>query len=242
MPQLSIQTQDKLKELLLAIADGEKGIEVQRKALGRNPLFEPYAAFQRLDRRRLGFLSSIDILSFLHDNGYREHTEAECYYLVQFFDCDEDDRLNYTEWLSLCLPCDHAKLRADVTQRPNYYVGPEDHLARAVESDICRLFIREIHMQHRIEKLKQEISLCYDFTPEDGFKCIDDFNYGYIDFSNLKRFLKRNGNIPANKELAAIIRRLDLDADSKLNKNEWCHGIAPTEPYSKVDLSHQSKV
>lgn len=54
----------------------------------------------------------------------------------------------------------------------------------------------------------------YDYTAEDAFSSIDDFNYGYVDFSNLKRFLKKNGFIPTNKDLAAIIRRLDLNADS----------------------------
>ena len=76
----------------------------------------------------------------------------------------------------------------------------------------------------------------YDYTAEDAFSSIDDFNYGYVDFSNLKRFLKKNGFIPTNKDLAAIIRRLDLNADSWLGKDEFIEGIKPVEPYSKVDV------
>lgn len=76
----------------------------------------------------------------------------------------------------------------------------------------------------------------YDYSHEDAFASIDDFNYGYVDFSNLKRFLKKNGYIPTNKDLAAIIRRLDLNADSKLGKTEFIEGIKPVEPYSKVDI------
>lgn len=91
-------------------------------------------------------------------------------------------------------------------------------------------------MHQRVEKLKQEITLMYDYTHEDAFSSIDDFNYGYVDFSNLKRFLKKNGFIPTNKDLAAIIRRLDLNADSKLGKDEFIEGIKPVEPYSKVDI------
>ena len=91
-------------------------------------------------------------------------------------------------------------------------------------------------MHQRVEKLKQEITLMYDYTHEDAFSSIDDFNYGYVDFSNLKRFLKKNGYIPTNKDLAAIIRRLDLNADSKLGKQEFIEGIKPVEPYSKVDV------
>lgn len=32
----------------------------------------------------------------------------------------------------------------------------------------------------------------------------------------------------------AIIRRMDLDADSKLTKEEFVEGIKPQEPYSKM--------
>jgi len=45
MVKLSMATQAKLKSLMLAIAEGEKNIEKQRKVVGKNPLFEPYAAF-----------------------------------------------------------------------------------------------------------------------------------------------------------------------------------------------------
>jgi len=76
----------------------------------------------------------------------------------------------------------------------------------------------------------------YDYTHEDAFYVIDDFNYGYVDFSNLKWFLKKNGFIPTNKDLAAIIRWLDLNADSWLGKEEFIEGIKPVEPYSKVDI------
>jgi len=51
----------------------------------------------------------------LRDSGFEKRTEAECHYLVEFFDCDEDERLNYTEFLSMVLPCDAAKLRTEIT-------------------------------------------------------------------------------------------------------------------------------
>ena len=78
------------------------------------------------------------------------------------------------------------------------------------------------------------LTLNNDFSPEDAFKAIDDINFGKIDFNNLKRFLKKNKFIPNNKDLAAIIRRMDMDADSKLTIKEFVAGIKPVEPYSKV--------
>jgi hypothetical protein len=92
--------------------------------------------------------------------------------------------------MSMVLPCDNAKLRASVSQRPNYYVGPEDSLAPEIEYELSKLFVKEIAMHRRTEKLKQELEICYDFDYKAAFKRIDDWSYKYIDFSNLKRFLK----------------------------------------------------
>lgn len=99
-------------------------------------------------------VSSVDLLNFLRDSGFEKRKEAECHYLVEFFDCDEDERLNYTEFLSMVLPCDAAKLRTEITQRPNYFVGREDFLSKNVELELCRLIIKEIQMHNKVEKLK----------------------------------------------------------------------------------------
>ena len=54
------------------------------------------------------------MLEFLRDSGF-SRSEEELSYIVQFFDCDEDEKLNYTEFLSLVLPCDNARLRSEIT-------------------------------------------------------------------------------------------------------------------------------
>lgn len=62
---LAIETKARLKSLLIAIAEGEIALENQRQVLADVPLFEPYAAFNRLDRAGAGFLTSKDFLRFL---------------------------------------------------------------------------------------------------------------------------------------------------------------------------------
>lgn len=230
---LSVETCALLRSLLIAIAEGEMSIEKQRKILGKLVKYEPYCAFQRIDRRRTGFIDSMDILTFLRDNGFTEETEADTYYLAKFFDVDDDEKLNYTEFLTLVLPCDNAKLRNEIIMRPNYYVGLLDFLPKTIEYELCKLFVKEIAFHRRVEKIKQKLSSKGDFDVKSGFKAIDDWNYNYIDFANLKRFLKSTGHIATNKELAAVIRRLDLNADSRLSFEEFNEGIRPIEPYSK---------
>jgi hypothetical protein len=41
----------------------------------------------------------MEILNFIRDNGIHNATEADCYYLVKFFDSDEDGKLNYPDFM-----------------------------------------------------------------------------------------------------------------------------------------------
>jgi Ca2+-binding EF-hand superfamily protein len=78
-----------------------------------NENFEPYGAFQRLDRLQTGFLTPKEFLNFIRDNGLAAGvTEADCYYLVKFFDSDLDGQLHYPDFMQIVLPCANAKLRA----------------------------------------------------------------------------------------------------------------------------------
>lgn len=239
---LSVETKYFLKELFVAIGAGEIDIEKQRWDVGKIINFEPYSAFQRIDRQRVGFIDSNDLLCFLKDNDFNKYTEVDTYYLLKFFDVDDDDKLNYTEFLTMILPCNSMKLRAAITQRPNYFVGPLDFLSQTIEYELCRLFMKEISLHRKTEKIKKHISVCADFDYDSGFKAVDDWGYGYIDFNNLRRFLRKCDYAPLNKELSAIIRRLDLDADGRLNFEEFVDGIKPNEPFSKLTFgSSKSK-
>ncbi len=62
---LSLETKTRLSVLIKAIAESEKKIEIVRHVLAEQPMFEPYAAFQRIDRLGRKCISSSDIVSFL---------------------------------------------------------------------------------------------------------------------------------------------------------------------------------
>lgn len=72
----------------------------------------------------------------------------------------------------------------------------------------------------------------YDYSLEILFKSVDDWNYKYIDQINLKRFLIKCGVLPTDNLLLAIIRRMDLDADAKLNLKEFIDAIRPIETFT----------
>jgi Ca2+-binding EF-hand superfamily protein len=200
---------------------------------------EPYTLFQRLDRNEDSFVTSVDILNFLRDNGIHNITEADCYYLVKFFDSDEDGRLNYPDFMQMVLPCDNPQLRAAATQRPNQYISQFDYLTLDVERDLTKLIMSEIELHRKSEKLKQQLESALDYSEDAVYGTVDDWGYGYVDTRNIKGFFRNNKYKATDEDCISIIRRLDLDADSKLTREEFLAGLRPQEPYSKMIVREQ---
>ena len=73
-----------------------------------------------------------------------------------------------------------------------------------------------------------------DYTEDAIYSSIDDWGYGFIDTRNMKSFFRNNQNKASDDECVAIIRRMDLDGDSKLTREEYIEGLKAQEPYSKV--------
>ena len=57
----------------------------------------------------------MELIHFLRDNNIHEMTEADTYYLVKFFDSDEDGRLHYPDFMQMVLPIDNNALRSIAT-------------------------------------------------------------------------------------------------------------------------------
>jgi hypothetical protein len=62
---LSLETEARLARLLTAIAEGEKRIEIVRQVLAEQPMFEPYAAFQRISKDVKSLLEASHLHHFL---------------------------------------------------------------------------------------------------------------------------------------------------------------------------------
>ena len=75
---------------------------------------------------------------------------------------------------------------------------------------------------------------CKQFDFDKAYNSIDDWNFGHIDKKNMKSFLKKHGYIAKNSDIISIIRRMDLDGDARLSRQEFIEGIRPGEPYSKM--------
>lgn len=94
---LCFDSEHRLKNLLLAVGDGERTLEGLRQRLCMIKDFAPHSAFQRMDRNAVGRIQSIELLNFMRDHHSLAASEGELYQLVKFFDSDSDGALNFQE-------------------------------------------------------------------------------------------------------------------------------------------------
>ena len=91
---LGYESEKRLKSLILGLGEGEQALERARQRLCEIRDFTPHAAFQRIDRDGLDFITGYHLLNYLRETGVFGLTESDTNKLVQFFDSDEDGRLS----------------------------------------------------------------------------------------------------------------------------------------------------
>lgn len=130
----------------------------------------------------------------------------------------------------MVLPCEDNFLRNRTLDRPSRHVGRFDHLPRDIELALATVIEKEIDLQRRLESLKRELELQYDYSPYAAFRSVDRYNSGRIDQVNVGSFLRQNGHYASEMELLAIIRRIDTDGDAILLYSEWADFLRPASP------------
>ena len=234
---LTLESERRLKNVLVAIGDGERSLESSRQALCRIVDFAPLSAHERLDRDCTGNLSSLEILNFLRDNGISHVLESEARDLIAFFDNNGSGRLSSTEFTQILLPCEDNYLRSVTQGRLSRRVGRFDRLPADIESALARVIEQEVELSRRLSSLKKDMEVQLDYSTLAAFNSIDRLSLGRIDTSNLDSFLRSQGHFAGQDELVAIIRRLDSSGDATVTYSELSEFLRPGfAPSSYVPL------
>lgn len=236
---LSSETEDKLVNLILTIAQLEKSLENIRQVLSELPEYEPYAAFQRLDREKKKYITATDINKFLAENEMT-FTDKQVSYIIKQYSGKGGDSLTYKEFLKIVLPLANSSLRIDVTNRKSYPVKPTDTLSYNIEYSLAKLFSTELEMHEPLEKAKEDLMQSPDFSLSNAFKTLDTNHSRNIDYYDINDILTRKTGSANKEDNVAFIRRLDRDLDSILTWEEFQKELMPVSPKTKIRPSFTS--
>jgi len=132
------------------------------------------------------------------------------------------------------LPCTDNLLRNITLDRPSFRVGRFDSLPFDIERAVVDILEKEIDLQRRLDILKRELEVRYDFSSLSAYRSVDRYNDGRINTFNLGAFLRTCGHYASETELLAIVRRVDTDGDAQLSYAEFTEFIRSTNPPSRA--------
>lgn len=135
----------------------------------------------------------------------------------------------------MLLPCEDNLLRKITQDRPSFRVSRYDFLPRDIENALTSVIEKELDLQRRLDQLKRELEVRYDYSTYAAYKSIDRYSEGHINTYNLGQFLKNNGYYANERELLAIIRRIDTDGDAKLSYSEFSDFIRGSDSIRLVE-------
>lgn len=131
----------------------------------------------------------------------------------------------------MLLPCEDNYLRNSTQDRYAPRIGRYDQLPVDIDRALTAVIENELALQRRIDDLKQDLALRYDYTASRAYDTIDRYGDRVINTSNLRSFLASQGTHLLENELIQIIRRIDTDGDMTADFNEFA-GFLPAPRYA----------
>jgi hypothetical protein len=75
--------------------------------------------------------------------------------------------------------------------------------------------------------IKRDLQRRVDWSDQAAFQAVDTSRDGAIGFENVLSYCHLNGYQASQREVAAVIRRLDIDADNRITFQEWVETMQP---------------
>jgi len=227
---IGLTTEYKLANLLNALSNGEKDIEISRQVLAERSAFEPYTAFKRLTRLATGSLTVYQVVDFLRENSFHV-LEKDVRNVFRLYSTSADGRLSYTDFLEVVLPRTNSVLRTICTQRDSYYVADDEVLLYEVEHGLAKIFDKEVALSRKVELLKEDLVSRHDFSLRGTYEALVEAGDGRVDYEAFYSFLQKNSIPVIEKDILALLRRVDVDRDGRVTFSEFCDAITPVDTY-----------
>lgn len=216
---LEHNTEMKIVKLLLGIANGDKKIDKIKINLHQKyNLIKPYDLFTLITNNNT--ITCENIMLFL--SSYNIHCSVnEAKMIIYFYDSDQDNELNYIEFLNLLLSdSDYIVKKVEKKNYLNRKLSSNNFEEgnKCIITALVELLENEIEFAKYICELICEIKESDDFTMQDMFHVLK--SYSYVTNESVKAFFDRNGIVYDYTDISAIFNRLDSNKDGKICFNE----------------------
>jgi Ca2+-binding EF-hand superfamily protein len=204
--------------LLKNLAEKEKQVEINRQVLCQNLNFDAYQVFSYLDLESKNYLNEINLITFLQKKNQIPCNLEELQFLILIYDENFDAKLSYSEFLNFVLSDNDFELRKKTRERicSRYDNNTIDF---NVEYSLVKLFQKELDLIRTTRRLIEELKACEDFNVHDLFHYLK--GYGNITNESMNLFLEKNGILFDNNDLINIMKRLDINNDSKIDFDDF---------------------
>lgn len=135
-----------VRDFLVAVGNGERDLEEARQGLSQIEGYNPAALLKLIDTDNDGMIEADELLAFLKNTGEHTVTQTELQVLIDFFDVDNNGRLNETEFTHLILPCENNELREQVLERQGDIELADGKCPVDIENGLVKIVAREIEL------------------------------------------------------------------------------------------------
>ena len=217
---VSPETEAKLAKIFINLAKGERKAEVSRQVLGENPDFNSFQLFKLLDKENKNYIDSTSIVNFLTSKGISlDNNEAQL--LILFYDLNYDGVLSYNEFINLIenkrSPQDLSNL--NINNINNINNSSNIPLSFNISYSFLKLFEKEIELARKIILLLNDIRSDKNFDIHELYHKVKISNF--INEDGIKNFLDKNNEYFLDSDIIAILKRLDLNKDGKVDLCEF---------------------
>ena len=210
---LSIETESKLSNIFLALAEGEKSIDINRQILAELNDFDPFQIFSYLDTQHKNHIDSSDLLNYLQERGIFSN-EIEIKLIILFYDRDYDGVLSFPEFNNL--------LQSEFSKKKNISNDSQKiilNLPKNIDQALRQLLANEVELAKKIIFLLDDLKRRYDFNIHDLYHSVKNWNN--IEENSLRNFFGRNKISYLESDIRNIMKRLDFNADGKIDFCEF---------------------
>ena len=213
---LSVETEAKLAQIFLTLAEGEKIIDINRQILIELEDFDPSLIFTYLDSGQKNYLNSADIINYLNENQI-QCSDLEINLIIMFYDKDYNCILSYPEFCNL-IQSDYVK-RSLIKKNSDLNINSNLILPPDIIQALNQLFNNEINLSQKIIFLINDLKGRYDFNIHNLFHAVKYWKF--IEENSLRNFFEKNKIDFLESDIRKIMKRLDFNKDGKIDFCEF---------------------